>query len=232
MLGTIINAGAILLGTLIGIFFKKGITEKYQIILMQGIGLSVLLIGFKMALAGNNEILIIISLVLGGLIGEKLKIDSHLNKWGEKLQNISGSKEKGFIKAFVTSSLVYCVGAMAIMGPIESGIKGTHNILYIKSILDGISAIVFSTTLGPGVAFSALAVLIYQGTITILAVFLKGILNETVINYITATGGLLIVGIALNLLNIKEIKVANLLPAILIVFVMAYIGMVYFPNYI
>ena len=153
MLGTVVNVITIILGSSLGLILKKGIPERYKETVMQGIGLAVLLIGLKMAFQANNELIVILSLVIGGLVGEGLKIDYYLDVLAQKLQGAVGAKEGDFVKAFVTTSLVYCVGAMAIMGPIESGLTGTHKILFAKSTLDGISAVVFASTLGVGVIF-------------------------------------------------------------------------------
>jgi uncharacterized membrane protein YqgA involved in biofilm formation len=232
VLGTIVNVVAIILGSLLGIAFKKGIPESYKKTILQGVGLTTLLIGLKMGFKANNELAVILALVLGGLIGETLKINYHLDNFGEILKNRMGSKEGDFVKGFVSSSLIFCVGAMAIIGAIESGLLGNHKILFVKSALDGITSMILSSSLGIGVLFSALPVLIYQGLITILAAGLKGILIEPVINYMTATGGMLIVGISCNILGIKDINVANLLPAIFIVVAIVFIGLRWFPSYI
>ncbi|NMA02315.1 MAG: DUF554 domain-containing protein [Clostridia bacterium] len=232
MLGTVVNVITIILGSTLGLLLKKGIPERYKETVMQGIGLAVLLIGLKMAFQANNELIVILSLVIGGLIGEGLKIDYYLDVLAQKLQGAVGAKEGDFVKAFVTTSLVYCVGAMAIMGPIESGLTGNHKILFAKSTLDGISAVVFASTLGVGVIFSALPVFIYQGGITILAVALKDILSQPVIDYMTATGGLLIVAIGLNILGIKELKVANLLPAVFVSIAFTLIALNFFSTYV
>lgn len=232
MLGTLVNVAVIIVGSLIGIALKKGIPESYKETILQGIGLAVLLIGFKMALKANNELIVILALVLGGLIGEIMRLNYHLDKFGELLQRRIGSKEGDFVKGFVSSSLIFCVGAMAIIGAIESGLLGDHKILFVKSALDGITSIILSSSLGIGVMFSALPVLVYQGSITLLASGLKEILIEPVINYMTATGGILIVGIGLNVLGIKNINAANLLPAIFIVIALVFIGLKWFPSYI
>ncbi len=232
MLGTVVNVITIILGSSLGLILKKGIPERYKETVMQGIGLAVLLIGLKMAFQANNELIVILSLVIGGLVGESLKIDYYLDVLAQKLQGAVGAKEGDFVKAFVTTSLVYCVGAMAIMGPIESGLTGNHKILFAKSTLDGISAVVFASTLGVGVIFSALPVFIYQGGITILAVALKDILSQPVIDYMTATGGLLIVAIGLNILGIKELKVANLLPAVFVSIAFTLIALNFFSTYV
>lgn len=232
MLGTIVNALAIMLGSVIGLTLKRGMPTRFKEVIMQGIGLTVILIGLKMSLDINNEIIVIVSLVIGGLIGEFLRIDYRLEKLGERLKKMIGTKDSGFVNGFVTASLIYCVGAMAIMGSIESGLTGNHKILFAKSSLDGITAIVFSSTLGIGVLFSALSVFIYQGILTLLAVSVKDFLVPEVVAYMSSVGGLLIVGIGLSLLGIKEIKIANLLPAVFIVIIIVYIGLQWFPNHV
>lgn len=232
MWGTIVNVIAIILGGLLGMAFKKGIPEKYKETIMQGIGLATLLIGFKMGFKVNNELIVILSLVLGGLVGEMLKIDYYLEVLGKRLQKKVGTGESDFVKGFVSTSLLFCVGAMAVLGAIESGLTGNHKILFAKSTLDFITSMIFSSSLGLGVVFSALPVFIYQGLITILATSLKGILIEPVINYMTATGGMLIVGIGLNVLGIGKINAANLLPAIIISVALVFIGLKFFPGFI
>ena len=232
MLGTIVNAGAIILGALLGNLLKGGFPERYKSVIMQGISLVVILIGLSMALETQNILVITLSIVTGGILGEALKIEERLNNFGKQLErrfvggggsggggdtsNTDDSSEGGlFIRGFVSGSLVFCVGAMAIMGALESGLTGNHTTLFIKSIIDGITATVFASTMGIGVAFSALAVFVYQGAITLAAVYVKPFLTEAIITEMTAVGGLLIFGIGLNLLTDKlQIKVGNLLPAI------------------
>ena len=232
MLGTLVNAGAIIVGAIIGVFLRKGITERYKAIVMQGIGLVVALIGIKMAMETSNIVLIIFSMVIGGLIGEAINIDRRLESLGEKLNARFGSGEAEFVQGFVTSSLVYCIGAMAIMGSLESGLTGNHEILYAKSVLDGVSAIVFASTMGIGVAFSGIAVFIYQGSITLLAGFVKVLMTETIIAEMTATGGLLIMAISSNILGIKKFNIANLLPAVFVAVILTMLIVRWFPNYI
>ncbi|MEG6522723.1 DUF554 domain-containing protein [Desulfotomaculum sp. 1211_IL3151] len=217
MTGTIVNAAAIVAGTAVGLLLRKGISESVKDTVMTGIGLAVALIGFKMAFKTENELIVILSLVAGGVLGELLNIEGGLAKLGTFLESKvgGGSGEGEIAKAFVTTSLIYCVGAMGIMGALEDGLTGNAATLYAKSLLDGISAIVFTTTMGFGVVFSSIPVLIYQGSITLAAGGLKALLTPSMINEMTATGGLLIVGIASNILGIKPIKVGNLLPAIL-----------------
>lgn len=216
MLGTVVNAGAVILGALLGIFVKKGIKESYKDTIMNGIGLSVLLIGIMGGIKANNIILVIASIVIGSIIGEALDIDMRLDNLGLKMEKRFGKGDSNFSKGFVTASLVYCIGAMAIVGSLESGLTGNHETLFAKSILDGITAILFASSLGIGVAFSALPIFIYQGTITLLANIIKDLLTSQAVEEMSAVGGVLILAIGINLLGIKKIKVANMLPAVFI----------------
>ena len=218
MLGTIVNTVAILLGGVLGLLFGHALPEKMKKTVIQGIGLSVLLIGGSMALQTKNPLVVISSLVLGGILGEWVDIELRLQNMGRWLECkfAKGGHGSGFTKAFVTASLIYCVGAMAIMGSLESGLTGNNNILYAKSMLDGITAVVFASSMGIGVLASAIPVFVYQGAITLAAGLLQGVLSSHVITEMGATGGLLIVGIGINILEIKEIKVGNLLPSIFI----------------
>lgn len=222
MLGTVVNVLAIVAGSLLGIVLGKGLPENIRATVMQAIGLGVLLIGGQMALATQNITIVIISLVVGGILGELIRLQQGLDNLGLYLEaKFSKEENNTFAKAFVTASLVFCVGAMAIMGALESGLTGQHQTLYAKAILDGVSAIMFSSTLGIGVAFAALPVFIYQGLITLLASWIQVFMTEAVIAEMKATGGLLIFGIGLNLLKVADIKVGNLLPAILVAALLA-----------
>jgi uncharacterized membrane protein YqgA involved in biofilm formation len=220
LLGTIVNAAAIIAGALLGNLLKSGFPDKYKSVIMQGVSLTVILIGLSMALKTQNVLVLTLSIVSGGILGEALRIEERLDSFGRKLEGRfggSGGNDGLFIKGFVTGSLVFCVGAMAIMGALESGLTGRHTTLFIKSILDGVTATVFASTMGIGVAFSALPVFLYQGAITIAAVYVKPFLTDAMIIEMSAAGGLLILGIGLNMLTDKmHIKVGNLLPAIFI----------------
>lgn len=214
MLGTIVNFFAVLAGGLIGVNIKHGLKDNYKKIIMDGLSLVVIVIGLTSALDSNNILIVIFSVVLGSLLGEVLKIDKRLNTLGDTLEQKLGRGDANFSKGFVTASLIYCVGAMAIVGSLESGLTGNHSTLFAKSVIDGITAIVFASTLGIGVAFAAFSVLAYQGTITLLASLLNNVLTDTVTIEMSAVGGLLIIAIGINILGIKEIKVSNMLPAI------------------
>ncbi|MDI3533957.1 MAG: uncharacterized protein PWQ82_322 [Thermosediminibacterales bacterium] len=224
MLGTIVNVLSIIAGSFVGIILKKGIPDRAKTTLMQVMGIVVLMIGTSMALKTKNVLVVLISLVLGGITGEALNIEKKLNQTAELFEQKIGEKSGDFAKAFVSASLVYCVGAMAILGSLESGLSGNHTTLYVKSVLDGITSIMFSSSMGIGVMFSAIPVFVYQGTITLGASIVKTFLNDDVIREMTATGGILILGIGLNILEIKNIRVANLLPAVFIAIITALIA--------
>ncbi len=216
MLGTIVNSIAIIAGAFIGILLKKGIKEQYTKTIMDGMGLSVVVIGIMGAIKMDNLILVIASIVVGSIVGEMLDLDKRLENLGNNMEKRFGKGDSNFSKGFIMASLVYCIGAMAILGALESGLAGNHETLYAKSVLDGISAIIFASTLGIGVAFSAVAVFVYQGAITILASSVKDLLTPIVITEMSAVGGILIMAIGVNILGIKKIKIANMLPAIFI----------------
>lgn len=218
MLGTLVNTLAIIAGSITGLFFSKGIPEHYKVTVQNGVGLSVILIGIKSALVADNLLVVIISIVIGALCGELAGIEYRLGQLGDflekKVTKSESSDETTFAKGFVTASLVFCVGSMAIVGSLESGLTGNHQTLYAKAVLDGVTSIIFASTMGLGVMFSAVAVFLYQGAITLTAVFMKSFLVPATIQEMTSAGGLLIVAIGLNMLGITRIRVGNLLPAI------------------
>ena len=216
MLGTIVNAGAIIAGSLLGLLFRGGIPKKFSVTMMQAISLAVLLIGFKMALKTDAILLVIFSLVIGSLIGEFIDIESRLERLGKRLETRFSKPGSGIAKGFVVASLVFCVGSMAIVGALESGLTGNHQTLFAKSALDGLFSIIFASSFGIGVLFSSVSVFIYQGIITLTSSLMKPFLIPAVINQMSAVGGILIMAIGINLLEIQKIKVGNMLPAIFI----------------
>lgn len=227
MIGTLINCAAIILGSAVGLLFRKGMKKKMSDTVMQGVGLCVILIGLSGALETQNTLLVIISMVIGGVVGSWIDIDDKMNRLGAFAQRklTRGDDENNtFAKGFVTASLIFCVGAMAVVGSLESGIQGDHSTLIAKSMLDGITSMILASTLGIGVMLSAVPILIYQGGIALLGTVIAPFLSTEVITEMSAVGGLLIAGIGINMLLEKDIKVANLLPAILVPFL-------YFPIY-
>ena len=223
MKGTLVNTVAVLVGSGLGVLLKTGLAEKYKETVMQTLGLAVGIIGIKMALASENFIMVILSLVIGAIMGEYFTLNKKIDNLGQKLTAKCGEKYGDVGVGFVTASLIYCIGAMAIVGALQDGINGDAGILYAKALLDGISAIVFAATLGIGVSLSALSILVYQGSITLLAGVLQPLLIPAVITEITATGGVLIIAIALSMLNILKIRIANLLPSMLVVIFLAFL---------
>jgi len=216
LIGTIVNAIAIIAGSLLGLVFGGRIPKKYNVTVMQAISLAVILIGLKMAFKSDEILLVIFSLVIGSLIGEFIRIEDRLENLGKFFEKRFSRAGDGIAKGFVVTSLVFCVGSMAIVGSIESGLTGNHQTLFAKSALDGLSSIIFASTLGIGVLFSSVSVFVYQGLITMTASLMKPFLIDAVINQMSAVGGLLIMAIGFNLLKIQKIKVGNMLPAIFI----------------
>ncbi|MDY6987691.1 MAG: DUF554 domain-containing protein [Thermodesulfobacteriota bacterium] len=216
LLGTIVNTLSIIVGSLVGLLLRGGIPERYSQTIMHAIGLAVVLIGLKTALETHAILVVILSLVIGSVLGELLRIEDRLEQLGHWIGRRLSKESKGIAKGFVNTSLLYCVGAMAIVGAMESGLTGNHQTLYAKSILDGLGSILFASTLGIGVLFSAVSVFVYQGFITLTASFLKQFLVPDVVSQMSAVGGLLIMAIGIGLLEIKKIKISNMLPAIFI----------------
>jgi uncharacterized membrane protein YqgA involved in biofilm formation len=216
VLGTIVNTLAIIAGSLIGLLFRKGISEAYSQTIMQAVGLAVVLIGIKTALKTDAIMVVVLSLAIGSVLGELICIEDRLNRLGNWIGNRLSKDGQGISKGFVSASLLFCVGAMAIVGSLESGLSGNHQTLFAKSILDLLGSIFFASTLGIGVLFSAVSVFIYQGFITVTASFLRQFLVPEVVSQISAVGGLLILAIGIGLLEIKKIKIGNMLPAIFI----------------
>lgn len=227
-IGTIVNALAIIVGAVTGMIIKSGLPKRVKDLIMQAIGLAVIIIGLSGTLQGifflddqgrlgsDHIMLMILSLVIGGILGELINIEDKLERIGNWFQHKLAAKEGDFAKGFITASLMYCVGAMAIVGAFEDGLSADPTILFSKSILDGVTAVIFAASMGVGVAFSAVPVFLYQGGITLLAGVLRPLLTETVINQISLVGSVLIMAIGLNILEIKRFRVGNLLPAVFI----------------
>ncbi|NLV15659.1 MAG: DUF554 domain-containing protein [Syntrophomonadaceae bacterium] len=216
MLGSVVNFLAIAVGGGIGLIFKKGLPEKIGETVMYGLALCVLYIGFSGALSGENILIVVLSMAIGAVLGEWIDLDRYIISLGNWLEARYKGQEgtTSISQGFVTASLLFCVGALAIVGSLQSGLTGNHETLFTKSLIDGIAAIILASSLGAGVILSAGAVLIYQGTITLLAQVLSPYLTPVVINEMTCVGSLIIIGLALNMLKITRLKVMNLVPAI------------------
>ena len=214
--GSVVNAAAIVAGTAVGLLLRKGIQERYQQTVLAGVAMSVGLIGVTMALKTQNILLVIVSMVLGGLVGEFLDIDARLEKMGAWLTQRLGAQYGNVGQGFVTASLVFCIGAMAVVGSIQDGMTDDAATLYAKATLDGIASAVFASSMGAGVALSAVPVLLYQGGISLAAAAFGATLPTAAVTEMSAVGGLLIVGISMRMLNLGEIRIANLLPAVFV----------------
>lgn len=214
MLGTYVNVAAIIIGSLIGLLFRTRLKANYTKTIQEAMALAVIAIGAMSAIKMTEPLLILISLLVGAIIGEFIGLDRMLNNFAKKLE--TRFTDGNFSKGFVTATLVYCVGAMAIYGSIEAGLNGNYSTLFVKSTLDGITSIIFASTFGIGVLLSAVPVFLYQGTITILSSILANNIPEIAIINMTAIGGILLIGIALNILNITKIRLTNLIPALFI----------------
>ena len=218
MLGTVVNTLAVAAGGAIGLLLKKGIPQKVTDAVMQGLALCVIFMGISGALEGSKTLAMIVSMALGAVAGTLMDLDGRLNKLGDVIENKMGPGGQGKIAAgFVTASLLYCVGALAIVGSLQSGLTGDNSMLYTKSMLDFISSIVLCASLGVGVILSAVTLFVYQGLITVLAQALAPVLTDGVIAEMTCVGSLLIIGMGLNMLGVTKIKIMNYVPAIFIV---------------
>jgi uncharacterized protein len=215
--GTLVNAATVLLGSGIGLSIGRHVPDRVQRIITTGLGLCTLLIGLQMSLKAQNVLVVIGSVVVGGVLGELLDLEARLERVGARLRRAVGSDSGTFVAGFVTASLVFCVGPMTIVGAIQEGLGGGAELLYTKALLDGAASIAFASALGVGVAFAALTVLVVQMPLTLLGGQLSGLLRPEIVSEMTATGGLLILAIGFLLLDIKRLPVANLLPSLAVV---------------
>ena len=231
LLGSLVNGAAILAGSAVGLFLRfilrrssrrseseNGIGDRLQKIVMQGLALCTMYIGISGSLKGQNTLLAILSLVIGAVIGEILDLDGAMNRVGNWVQKKVTHPEEGaastVAEGFVTASLLFGVGAMSIVGSLNSGLLGDHTMLFAKSLLDGVSSVVFSVSFGIGVPLSAIAVFVYEALITLGASVLAPLLSDAVIAEMTCVGSLMIIGLALNMLGLTKIKVTNFIPAV------------------
>ncbi len=224
MIAQVVNGVAILIGALIGNMLRGGISERFRNVLMQAMALAVMLIGVTGAIKTTDALIVVISLAVGSVIGEGVNIEKRLEGMGDALKSRIKGAEATFTEGFVSASLIFCVGAMAIVGSLDAGLRGEYSTILTKSLIDGITAAVLASTLGIGVAFSGLAVFLYQGLITLLAGLLQPLLTDAIITEMSAVGGLLIFAIGINMLGLTKVRVGNMLPAI-------FVPMVYLPVF-
>ena len=218
MFGTIINAAAIIVGSLIGFLIRKGIKDEYRKVVFTAAGLTSLTIGLQMALKTTHILAFALALMFGGLLGTVLNVEGGIERLGERLkQRFARNSEGAFAAGFLNASVLFCSGAMAIVGSFRAGTEGDYSLLLTKSVLDGFVSIIFEGAMGIGVAFAALSVFVYQGALTLLSVYIKPFVSELMLSELTAIGGALIIMIALGLLELKSFKTGNFLPAILVI---------------
>ena len=220
MIAVLVNGVAILVGGSIGLLLKKGIPEEMGSLIMKGMALCVIYIGISGAFEGENTMVAILSMMIGAILGHLMKLDHRLNQFAQKIERKmkkDDSKDKSTVaEGFVTATLLFCIGAMAIVGSLQAGLAGDYEMLFTKSAMDGISSVIFAATLGLGVLLASVPVVIYQGLIVVIAGFAAPYLSDYIIGEMTCVGSLLIVAIALNMLGITQIKIMNLMPAVLI----------------
>ncbi|MCL2409120.1 MAG: DUF554 domain-containing protein [Oscillospiraceae bacterium] len=217
MLGVLVNTAAIIVGGVIGLVVNKGLPKRFTDAIMIGIGLCVIYIGISGALQGENVLILVLSIVLGVATGTALRIDDRLNALGEKLEKRFAAKSGGFVsQGFVTGTLLFCVGAMAVIGSINAGIRGDNTMLFTKSVLDLVAAAMLAVSLGAGVILSAASVFAYQGLLVLLSQLLRPLMeNPAILAEMTSAGSLIIIALGLNLIGLTKIKVADFLPAVI-----------------
>lgn len=219
-IGTFVNAGTVIIGSLIGILLRKHFPLKIKQIVFQAIGLSTLVIGIKMSLEVRNILILIFSMLLGGITGEFLGLDKGLERLTDRIKKKFKSSGEHFGEGLVTAFLIFCVGSMTIVGALDEGLRADHTVLLTKSVLDGFTSIALASTYGAGVLFSFLPLLVFQGGITLLAFISKDFFTPVMISQMTAVGGAMILGLGINLLEIKKIRIINLLPALVYVVIL------------
>ncbi|MDP8241964.1 MAG: DUF554 domain-containing protein [Candidatus Celaenobacter antarcticus] len=223
MIGTFVNVGAVIVGSIIGIILRKKLPEKLTTITFQAIGLFTIFLGITMALKTEHYLILIFSLILGSIIGELLNIDAWLTKMSNSLKKKWHSQNDKFSEGLVTAFLLFCMGSMTILGAIEEGLGGNPNLLLTKSLLDGVASIALAAALGIGVMLSVIPLLIYQGGLTLFAKLFEQSVTIPIINELTAVGGIILIGLGITILEIKKLKVINMLPSLFIVVVLTII---------
>ena len=217
MLGTLINVATVVTGSLIGLWINKSLPKRYIEIFFQVMGLFTFFLGISMALKSEHVLHLVLALVLGALIGEALNMEKGMQRFSEWLKQRVHLKSEKFTDGLLTAFLLYCIGSMTIIGAIEEGLGGSLKLLLIKSVMDGVSSIALASGLGVGVLFSAVPLLVFQGGLTLLAMYFGDFVSQSIILELTATGGVLLMGLGVDILEIKKMKIINMLPALVII---------------
>lgn len=222
-IGSAINSGVVIAGACIGMLLGNRLSDRMRLIVFQGLGLCTLAIGMQMTFKTTNPLYMVGSILIGAVIGEALALEDGITRGGEAIKRAMKSGNAKFTEGFVAASLLFCIGSMAIIGPLQEGLEGDRTIVLTKSTLDFFAAIALGAAYGSGVAFAALPVIIYQGSITLFAEVLRPYLSDFMRAELTATGGIMIVGIGVNLLELKKIRLSNLLPGLVVVIILCLI---------
>jgi uncharacterized membrane protein YqgA involved in biofilm formation len=227
MVGTLVNTAAIIAGSSIGLVFKKSLPEKYHTMYFVAVGLFTLALGMKMALPMASPLLVVLSLVMGGFIGMKLRLEARTEQLGDYIKARTRSQNDRFTEGLTTGFLLFCMGSMTIVGAIEEGFGKTSDLLLTKSVMDFFSAMMLAAGLGIGVLFSSVLLFLFQGGITLLVALVGTAIPEPVISEISVVGGIILIGLSINLLKIKKLEIINLLPALLLIGLLVWMQMKY-----
>jgi uncharacterized membrane protein YqgA involved in biofilm formation len=226
MIGTIVNTGAVVVGGLIGLMFNGKLPERYITIFFQAIGLFTLYLGVSLALKAEQVFYVVLALILGSLSGEALKLETRLEHLSELLKARFKLKGDRFTEGLLTAFLLYCMGSLTVLGAVTEGMGGGPDILLIKSLMDGVSSIALASALGIGVVFSAIPLVIYQGGLTLVSMYLGDFIPQEIITDMSAVGGILLIGLAISILEIKKIRVINMLPSLVVIVLL----LLFLPN--
>lgn len=221
--GTLINVIAVIAGSIIGVFIGNRLPKRFIEIVFQAIGLFTLFLGVSMALQTEHVFFLILSLILGAVLGEVMGLEKRINRFSEFVKKKFRSKNERFSEGLLTAFLLYCMGSVTIIGAIDEGLRDDPNLLMIKSLMDGISSVALASAMGIGVAFSIIPLFIYQGGITLFASYLGEYFSEVIVSELTATGGILLLGLGLQILNIKSLRILNMLPAFIFIVLFVYL---------
>lgn len=223
LFGTIVNVATVVAGSVLGYFFHSRLPQRFVKIIFQAIGLFTIYIGITMTMKTHELLILIFSMVIGSALGEWIDLDLYINKFSDWVKRKIKSDNETFSEGMITAFLLFCIGSMTILGAFEEGTQGNSDLLIAKSVMDGFSSLALASALGIGVLFSVFPLLLFQGGLTFLAYFIGNLMPENVVDEMSATGGLLLIGLGISIMEIKRIKVINMLPALIIAVILAYI---------